>query len=101
VQARGCGSPIAALGIRYDSETSALRRIAEAGGLLPLWTAGMALLLVHEVDDPTAGDIGIISRPTVCGGNEAAAIFTGERWASLGLRGLDVGPADALRVWRV
>jgi hypothetical protein len=101
VQARGHGSPIAALGLVYDSERSALRRIAEAGGLVPLWTAGMALVGVPEVDDPVTGSVGIIARPTVCGTGEAAAIFTGDRWVSLGPRGLDFAPADALRVWRV
>jgi hypothetical protein len=32
--------------------------------------------------------------------DEAAAIWTGERWVTLGLRGLDFGPAEALAVWR-
>ena len=92
---------MAAIRIRYDSETGALRRIAEAGGLLPLWTGAMALLFVAEVDKPAAGDIGVIARATLCGTNEAAAIFTGDRWVSLGLNGLDFGPAEALRVWRL
>lgn len=90
-----------ALGIKYDSERSALRRITEAGGLVPLWSAGMSLLFIPEADEPHAGDVGVIRRATVCGTDEAAAIYTGERWASLGLRGLDVGSAHALRVWRV
>lgn len=68
---------------------------------MPLWSAGMAMLFLPEVDEPTAGDVAIIRRETTCRTDQAAAIYTGERWASLGMRGLDVGPAETLRVWRV
>lgn len=101
VQRRGHVSPIAALGLTYDSERSALRCITQAGGLVPLWTAGMALVGVAEVDDAQPGDVGVIRRDTVCRLNEAAGIFTGERWATLGLLGLDFAPAEPLRVWSV
>lgn len=101
VQARGYRSPIEALGLVYDSERSALRRISEGGGLVTLWTGGMALVSVPEADEAQAGDVGIISRATSDGLNEAMAIYTGERWLSLSLRGLEAGPAEALRVWRV
>lgn len=101
VQARGFDSPIAALGLTYDSERSALRCIRKAGGLVPLWRKGMALVGVEEADAPMVGSVGVIRRPTSCGTDEAAAIFTGDRWVSLGLRGLDFGPAEALAVWHV
>lgn len=100
VQSRGRGSPIAALGLVYDSERSALRRIAEGRGLLPLWTAGMALVGAPEPDEPAAGDVGVIPRATVCGTHEAMALFTGDRWVTLDLRGYQFGPAVPLRVWR-
>jgi len=100
VQARGHASPIAALGLVYDSERSALRRITEGGGLLPLWTAGMSLVGVPSVDVAKAGDVAVIHRPTVDGLDQAMAICTGKRWVSLGLRGLIYGPAKPLRVWR-
>lgn len=99
-QAQAWGSPMAAIGIQYDSELSALRRIREGGGLLALWSQGMAAIDARAVGDMRAGDIGVIRRPTPCGTDEAAAIWTGERWVSLGLRGLDFGPAEALAVWR-
>ena len=98
------GSPMAAIGIRYDSERSALLQIKRGGGLVALWTRGMAavgIAAVGDQDDLRAGDVGVICRPTACGTDEAAGIWTGERWVTLGLRGLDFGPADALAVWRV
>jgi hypothetical protein len=93
---------MAAIGMEYDSERSALRRIAEGGGLAALWSRGMTEIGAEAcgLDDVRAGDVGVIARATQCGTNEAAAIWTGTRWATLGLRGLDFGPADALAVWR-
>lgn len=85
----------------YDSERSALRRIAEAGGLVPLWTAGMAHVGADQIHAPIPGAIGIIQRETVCGLNEASGIWTGQRWVTLGLRGFDFGPAEPLAMWRV
>ena len=101
--ANGWGSPMAAINVRYDSERSALLTIKRGGGLVELWSKGMAAVSVSAVsewDTLAAGDIGVIRRPTACGLDEAAAIWTGERWVTLGLRGLDFGPAEALAVWR-
>lgn len=93
---------MAAIGMEYDSERSALRRIVEGGGLTALWTRGMAAIGAEAValDDAGAGAVGVIVRATHCGTNEAAAIWTGTSWVTLGLRGLDFGPAEALAVWR-
>lgn len=101
LQAQGKPSPMAAIGMEYDSERSALRRIVEGGGLTALWTRGMSAIGAEAcaIDDASAGAVGVIARPTHCGTNEAAAIWTGTRWATLGLRGLDFGPAEALAVW--
>jgi hypothetical protein len=93
---------MAAISIQYDSERSALLQIKRGGGLAALWARGMAAIgatLVDDWDSLQSGDVGVIRRATACGTNEAAAIWTGERWVTLGLRGLDFGPAEALAVW--
>lgn len=85
----------------YNSETSALRRIHEGGGLVALWTAGMDHVGMPEATgDPEAGDIGVIERPTVCGGNQALGIYTGQRWVTLALAGIESGPANIVKAWR-
>jgi len=100
---QGHASPMAGIGVEYDSERSALRRIAEGGGLAALWSAGMSAVGIEpaELGQLRPGDVAVIQRATSCGTNEAAAIWTGERWATLGLRGLDFGPAETLAVWHV
>ncbi len=101
VQARGHRSPIEALGLVYDSERSAMRRIAEGGGLAQLWRDGMALVGCMEVDQPQTGDVGIIACATDGPYDEMAAIFTGQRWASLTLNGLSFAPENVIALWRV
>ena len=96
----GYASPIEALGLRYDSERSALRVIAKGGGLVALWDAGMAAVVVPHADAAQAGDVAVIERTTADGLNQAMGLFTGDRWASLTPRGLEFGPAQALRIWR-
>jgi len=105
--------PMAFIRGQYDSEMSALRRINKGGGLVSLWARGMADAIVpdhtnveHEggltiIPDIKPGDVGVIRRATVCGTDEAAAIWSGERWVSLGVRGIEAGPAVVLRCWRV
>jgi hypothetical protein len=97
---RGHGDPMAFIRGAYDSEMGALRQIAAGGGLVPLWTRGMIEAGVPEADDARVGDVGIIARPTQCSTDQAAAIFAGERWISLGVRGIQSGPADVLALWR-
>ena len=103
VMVRGHPDPMGFLHGTYRDEFSALRRIEEGGGLVAQWTRGMRLCSEIEPSDgpPAAGDVAIIRRATSCRTDQAAAIYTGERWASLGMRGLDVRPAETLRVWRV
>jgi hypothetical protein len=101
VQIRGHASPMQAIGMRYNSERSALRQIRKGGGLVALWSAGMEAAGVPATDMPIAGDVGVVESQTTCGTNEAAGIFTGSRWVTLGLRGFDAFPAVALRAWRV
>lgn len=96
----GYASPIEALGLRYDSERSALRVIAKGGGLVALWDAGMTTVGAPLAGQPQAGDVAVIERATADGLNQAMGLFTGDRWASLTPRGLEFGPAATLRVWR-
>ena len=100
IEARGHACPIKALGLRYSTERGALRTIRRGGGLSALWGRGMAAVGVPEAGEPQPGDVAVIRRETVCGLDEAMAIKVGERWASLALRGLEIGPAEPLKVWR-
>lgn len=71
---------------------------AEAGGLIALWDRGIGDGL-RVVDDPDAGDIAVVEAM----GIEAGAIFTGERWAIEGPRGLHFlapGQLRVVKVWR-
>lgn len=92
---------MSALGMVYDSERSAMRRIAEGGGLAALWRDGMARVGIMPTDVLTIGAVGVIERATLCQQEQAAAIWTGERWVTLGLRGLDYAPAGHLKAWSV
>lgn len=85
----------------YNSERSAIRRISEGGGLVVLWSAGMDHVgIAASTDQPETGDIAVITRPTVCGGNEALGIYTGQRWATLGISGIEAGAAGVVKAWR-
>lgn len=97
-----CGnrSAIGLLGLRYRTERGALLTIRRGGGLVALWSRGMALAGVSHVTEPEAGDIGVIKRPTHDGLNETVGIFTGERWASISDTAKHFGPALPLAIWR-
>lgn len=100
VQARGRKSPIKALGLHWTTEKGALRVIKRGGGLAALWSVGMEAVGVPEALKPLPGDVAVVERPTLDRLNQAMAIYTGSRWASLGLHGMDFGPADTIKVWR-
>jgi hypothetical protein len=100
VIACGHADPMAFIRGDYSNEKEALRRISRGGGLVALWTRGMIDAGVPEADEARAGDVGVIRCPTPCGSGEAASIFTGDRWITLGVRGIDSGPADVLAIWR-
>lgn len=97
---RGHSDPMAFIRGKYRTGRGAMRRIKEGGGLLQLATYGMIDAGIPEADEPQTGDVGIIERPTEDGLNEACAIYSSGKWVSLGVRGLDAGPAVALAVWR-
>lgn len=97
---RGNPDPMAYLRGRYSTAGEAVRVLVKHGGLLAVTTRGMIEAGVPEADFPRAGDIGVVQRPTEEGLNQACGIYTGERWATLGLRGMDCGPAEILGLWR-
>ena len=85
----------------YDSEEAALGLIADAGGLVALFDEFLGAVGVTEREGETeAGDVGVVSVM----GHEAGAIFTGERWALVGERGITmVSPifVQVMKVWAV
>lgn len=85
----------------YSSEAEARALVDEAGGLVALWDQHIAGSL-SRVDDPEPGDVGIIyamtAERTI---TEVGAIWSGERWAFVTVRGLVSAPADAVAIWRV
>lgn len=103
VRLSGHSSPMKATGMRYASERAALRRIAEGGGLVALWLKGMSAVGLETCAfwHVRSGAVGVIERPTPCGTDQATGIWTGERWVTLGLRGLDFGPAVPLTTWNL
>lgn len=88
--------------VPYSTDEEGQALIAEAGGLLPLWS-GVIGDRLRRVTEPRAGDVGIINviglDGKVC---EVGAIFTGKRWAFVPKRG-GIASAAALpvAVWRV
>lgn len=84
----------------YTSEFAALRTIRDGGGLVALWSRGMSDIGAPEVDAPQLGDVGILHSLTEAGIEEVCAIYTGKRWAMLGIHGLVCAPSDPIKVWR-
>lgn len=98
--ARGAGDPMAFIRGGYDSQLSAMRRIAEGGGLVALWTRGMSDLGRRPTRALRIGNVAVIAAPTEGEGpDEACAIYGGSRWLSRSQRGLEAGPAQVLRMW--
>lgn len=84
----------------YDSEFGALRAIQSGGGLAELWARGATDAGLMPTDRPATGDIGILAIPTDDGLGEACGLWTGERWATLHMRGLMFGFGEPLVMWR-
>jgi hypothetical protein len=93
----GAADPLAFM--RDDSEVKTAARFARYG-TLELARLGAVMAGLAEPDEPRTGDVGVIIRPTDDGGHHACAIYSDGKWASLGVSGLEVGPAVALAVWR-
>lgn len=97
----GHRSAMAATGVCYSGELSALRAIRRGGGLLALWSRGMAAIGLQVIATPQIGDAAILSLPTDDRTNETCSIWTGHRWVSLHRSGLVFGAGEPLRMWRV
>lgn len=95
-----CGHPDPLAFMRDDDDQAALRRLVKAGGVAGLARQGMAPLILPEPDEPRAGDVGVIERPTADSQQQACAIFGGERWVTLGMCGIEAGPGRVLAIWR-
>jgi len=99
--ARGHPDPMAAWRGRYDSMAGALRFIVNGGGLAALCAEGFRSIGLEPHAMPlAAGDVGVVLRETEDGTHEVVGIYGGERWVTRGLRGLEAGPADHVKVWR-
>ena len=98
--ANGYPDPMAHQRGAYDSEDAAQELIGEAGGLVALFDEFLGAVGIVGCDDaPQPGDIGVVNVM----GHEAGGVFTGERWALVGERGIAlVSPmfAQALKAWK-
>lgn len=98
---RGHASPMQAIGVEYTSEREAKLVIGRGGGLLALWTQGMAAIGLTEIVSPQLGDVAILSIPTDDDTDETCGIWTGQRWASVHRKGTMFGVGEPLRMWTV
>lgn len=91
--------PMAFMRGRYSSFAGAMRFIL-IDGLPNLVRRGMIEAAFPEPDEPQPGDIGVIACPTEDRVGYACALYSGPRWVSLSMRGIEAAPDDALAVWR-
>lgn len=85
--AMACGypDPMGELRGAYGDEQETRAVVEDAGGLVPLFTRLLGAAGVPMVDgEPQAGDIGVLQAY----GFESGAIYTGERWALVGDKGV-------------
>ncbi len=89
---------------RYNTEAEAEALIADAGGLVELWTTGLQDALCPETwDDPAPGDVAVINVVGEGGPTQVGALFGGKRWVTLAPRGIVAIPHDwaaPIRRWR-
>ena len=99
--ANGYPDPMAHRRGVYDSEEQAQALISDAGGLVTLFDQFLGNVGITErADEPQTGDIGVVTIRS----DEAGAIFTGQRWALVGERGLIFVTLDrsaVAKVWAV
>lgn len=85
----------------YSDEDGAIAHMNGAGGIVNLWTLGMIDILAPEVDEPQAGDVGVIRGLGVCGQEcHAGGIYTGKRWTFLTPNGVGQCHTEHLIAWR-
>lgn len=99
--AAGYPDPMAFIRGSYATEAEALAHLKRTG-LLRLASRGFRSIGLAVTTEPRPGDVAVIKRATVDGGNVACAIRSGDRWVTLLERGLLVDESgDVLRAWRV
>lgn len=78
----------------YHDEAGCIDILAEAGGLVPLWTRGLG---EQSAEAARPGDVAVVG----LWGHEAGAIWTGQRWAVRAPRGLSLtDTVEVKAVWR-
>jgi hypothetical protein len=86
----------------YSTDLEAEDHIARAGGLLALWSDGLAGIM-RRAEAAWPGDIGLIRMPGEDGEPiEIGAIFTGKRWSFRSPRGIgavSLDPANVVAIW--
>lgn len=93
---RGHPDPMAEWRGTYTTDDDARAMIASEGGLLSYFERAFANFPVRE-GAPQPGDVGVIQ----IAGLEAGAIFTGERWAFVGDRGIAMSKVNASHIAKV
>lgn len=87
--------------LRGADGVGAMRHLVRAGSVEMLAREGMARAGLKVSLLGGLGDVGVIERPTLDGRNQACAIYADGRWVTLGARGIESGPANALAIWRL
>lgn len=98
----GLGDPGAKWRGRYRTDLGGQRFIKRAGGLVQLWDEGLSSIGVGRVDEPQAGDVGVVlSLTSPDAASPVGAIFSGTKWAFAIERGILLAPAEPIGVWGV
>lgn len=98
-----CGhpDPMAEWRGAYETEAQLAGIIEIEGGVLAMFERGCAAAGIERREgDPLPGDIGVLR----IAGHEAGSVFTGERWAFVGNRGVGLARVEAdniAAVWAV
>lgn len=97
----GFADPMALWRGRYTTEDGGRELIDAAGGLQFMFERGLRDAGVPAIGgDPQAGDVAVLELL----GEQAGAVYTGERWALVADRGLafvGVRPEVVVQIWRV
>lgn len=96
VREQSGADPAATLRGTYSSEAGWQEIVAGEGSLLALVERLALGARMHEVNEPQAGDIGVILAPI---GGEAGGIFGGSRWVLKSARGLVAARRTAIAAW--
>lgn len=93
--------PLAIWRDTYATAEEADGLIAEAGGLIALWTQAAEQVGASRTSAPRAGDVGVVELPLVGGARQLGAIRVNRAWAMLLADGVIVQPARCLAAWRI